>query len=72
MLMVDKSTSNRIVSIRVRLAIFLITELIFWAGEARLQKNYRGLRISNLIGKELPCHGSRYRFETVLIRLLRI
>ena len=32
--------------------------------------SYITLRISNLIGQGLPCHGSRCRFESDLIRRL--
>ena len=32
--------------------------------------SYITLRISNLIGQGLPCHGSRCRFESDLIRVL--
>ena len=32
------------------------------------KSGYITLRISNLIGRGLPCHGSRCRFESDLIR----
>ena len=32
--------------------------------------SYITLRISNLIGQGLPCHGSRCRFDSDLIRIV--
>jgi hypothetical protein len=46
-LMVGSLSSKQKMSVRFRLAV---------------------IRISNLIGKGLPCHGSRHRFDPGLIR----
>jgi hypothetical protein len=41
-----------------------------WLRRSCHKAGYITFRISNLIGQGLPCHGSRCRFESDLIRVL--
>ena len=62
--MVDRSSSKRCVSIRFRLAVYLIKYIVYII----YNDMYIIYRVSNLIGKGLPCRGSRCRIVAGLIR----
>jgi hypothetical protein len=57
-LTVDRSSSKRCVSIRIRLAVYIYKYFYYIIYN----------RVSNLIGKELPCQGSRCRIVADLTR----
>lgn len=66
--MVDRSSSKRCVSIRFRLAVFKGKSIIYKKKNLYLIFIYSIYRVSNLIGKELPCRGSRCRIVADLAR----
>ena len=64
MLMVNTSSTTRLISIRIRLPVIVYTYIYFIV--YNILSNI--LRVSNLIGKGFSCHETRCRIEAGLTR----